>query len=136
MSPWELAAIIVIALLIFGPDKLPKLAADAARLLRELRRMATGARRDLQESLGPELGDLSLSDLNPKTFVRKNLLDPIDEELDGIRREVDGVTGRKPRSKPGQSNGNGTSGATGNASQGEAAEGTQPPPPAIDSDAI
>jgi sec-independent protein translocase protein TatB len=122
MSPLEFLAIMVIALLVFGPDKLPKLAADAARLLRELRRMAQGARRDLQESLGPELGDLNLSDLNPATFVRKNLLDPIEDEVEGIRRDVNGVAGGKPRSKP--------AGAT----RGD--DSSDPPPPAIDADAI
>ena len=53
MSPWELIAIAVIGLLVFGPDKLPKLAADAARLLREIRRMASGAQQDLKDSLAP-----------------------------------------------------------------------------------
>ena len=48
INVWEIIAIAVLALLIFGPDKLPGLAPDAARLLREVRKMATGARQDLQ----------------------------------------------------------------------------------------
>jgi sec-independent protein translocase protein TatB len=90
MSPWELIAIAVIGLLVFGPDKLPKLAADAARLLREIRRMATGAQQDLKESLGPELADLDLDSLNPRTFVRRNLLDPIDDEVSDVKKAVTG----------------------------------------------
>lgn len=90
INVWELIVIAVIALLIFGPDKLPGLAADAARFLREVRRMAAGARRDLQESLGPELNDLNLSELNPRTFVKRNLFDPIDEEVQDLKKEVNG----------------------------------------------
>lgn len=90
MSPWELMAIVLIGLMVFGPDRLPKLAADAARLLRELRRMATGAKQELQDSLGPELADLDLGDLNPRTFVKRNLLDPIDDEVKDVKRAVNG----------------------------------------------
>ncbi len=99
IGPFEIITIVVVALLIFGPEKLPKLAADLARMLRELRRMATGAREELKESLGPELGDLNLQELNPATFVRRNLLDPIDEEVKEVKRGVAGLDG-KPVSKP------------------------------------
>lgn len=98
VSPWELIAIAVIGLLVFGPEKLPKLAADGVRLLRELRRMASGAQRDLKESLGPELADLNLTELNPRTFVRRNLLDPVDDEVREVRRAVEGEPDAAPDS--------------------------------------
>ena len=95
-------AIAVIALLIFGPDRLPGLVQDAARLLREVRKMATGARADLKESLGPELADLNISDLDPRSFVKRNLLDPIDDEVTDIKRSIDGAgdEGSSKRPKP------------------------------------
>jgi sec-independent protein translocase protein TatB len=93
VSPLEIITILVVALLIFGPDKLPKLAADLARMLREVRRMASGARQELKESLGPELGDLNLQELNPATFVKRNLLDPIEEEVNEVKRGVAGLDG-------------------------------------------
>jgi sec-independent protein translocase protein TatB len=69
----------VLALVIFGPDQLPKMAAQAGRALRELRRMADGAKADLQDGLGPEFADFDINDLNPRNFVRKHLLeDPAD----------------------------------------------------------
>lgn len=95
---FEIATIAVIALLIFGPERLPKLASDAARMLREVRRMATGARQDLKDSLGPELSDLNISDLDPRTFVKRNLLDPIDEEVQDVNREIGGDGKTRPRS--------------------------------------
>ena len=90
INVWEIIAIAVLALLIFGPDKLPGLASDAARLLREVRRMDTGARQDLKDSLGPVLGDMNISDLDPRSFVERNLFDPIDNEINDVKRAVDG----------------------------------------------
>lgn len=71
----EIAVLVVIALFVFGPERLPKMAAEAGRMLRTLRRLANDARDELQADLGPELGDLDLASLNPKTFVRKHLLE-------------------------------------------------------------
>ncbi|MBW8481352.1 sec-independent translocase [Actinomadura parmotrematis] len=70
----EMAVLVVLALLIFG-DKLPQAAGQAGRALRQLRQMANSAKADLQENLGPEFKDFDIADLNPKTFVRKHLLD-------------------------------------------------------------
>ena len=80
LSLTKLMVLAIIAIVIFGPDQLPKVAAQAGRTLRELRRMAEGARRDLSEGLGPEFGDFDIADLNPRTFVRKHLLDEFEPE--------------------------------------------------------
>lgn len=50
----EIVAIVVVALLVFGPDRLPKVAADAARTLRQVRQMAASARKDLVDAAGLE----------------------------------------------------------------------------------
>jgi sec-independent protein translocase protein TatB len=67
----------VLALIIFGPDRLPAMAAQAGRALREVRKLLDGAKSELQENLGPEFSQLDITDLNPKTFVRKHLMDEI-----------------------------------------------------------
>lgn len=71
----EIAFLVVVALLVFGPDRLPSLARDAARMLRQVREMAQGARSQLRTELGPEFADLDLNSLNPKAFVRKHLFE-------------------------------------------------------------
>ncbi len=70
----------VIGLMIFGPEQLPKMAAQAGKALRDLRRLAESARSDLTSSLGPEFSDFDFNDLNPKSFVRKHLLDDFDDD--------------------------------------------------------
>ena len=85
IGPGEFIGLAVVALVVLGPDKLPRYAADAARMLRQVRRMANDARAEVTRELGPELQDLSLTDLNPRNLVRKHLLDPIDlDDLDDI----------------------------------------------------
>lgn len=74
----EIMVLVLGALFIFGPDRLPSLARDAAGALKRLRQTVTGARGQIHEQLGPEfdhLRDVDLRSLNPKTFIRKHLLE-------------------------------------------------------------
>jgi sec-independent protein translocase protein TatB len=75
LSLTKLLVLAVIALVVFGPKELPKIAAQAGRALRDLRRIAEGAKADLREGLGPEFQDFDFEDLNPRRFVQKHLLD-------------------------------------------------------------
>jgi sec-independent protein translocase protein TatB len=65
----------LLGLMIFGPEQLPRMAAQAGQALRDLRKIADKARADLSESLGPEFSDFDFNDLNPRAFVRKHLLE-------------------------------------------------------------
>jgi sec-independent protein translocase protein TatB len=78
LSLTKLAVLAVLALVIFGPEQLPKIAAQAGRALRDLRRLANSATQDLREGLGPEFEDFDITDLHPRNFVRKHLLDDVD----------------------------------------------------------
>jgi sec-independent protein translocase protein TatB len=83
LSITKLLVLGVLALIIFGPDQLPRLAGQAGRALRDLRRIAESAKADLQEGLGPEFQDFDFNDLNPRTFVRKHLWDEFDATGNG-----------------------------------------------------
>ena len=71
----KLLILAVLALIIFGPNELPKIARQAGQALRDLRKIAEGAKNDLREGLGPEFADFEIEDLNPKRFVQKHLFD-------------------------------------------------------------
>jgi len=94
VSPLELAMIVVIGLIIFGPDRLPKYAAEAAKFVRDLRRMASSARQDLTKALGTEMPDLDLGDLNPTTFLKGNVLDLLDDATSPTNGNGSGSAGR------------------------------------------
>jgi sec-independent protein translocase protein TatB len=76
----KLLVLAVIALVVFGPNELPKIASQAGRALRDLRKIAEGAKNDLREELGPEFADLQIEDLNPKRFARKHLFDDLNAD--------------------------------------------------------
>jgi sec-independent protein translocase protein TatB len=75
LSIGKLLILAVIALVVFGPNELPKIASQAGRALRDLRRIAEGAKNDLREGLGPEFAEFEIEDLNPKRFMQKHLFD-------------------------------------------------------------
>ena len=121
----EMVGLAIVAILVFGPERLPKVAADAGRFLRQIRSMISGARDDLQESLGPEFKDLELTDLNPRTFVRKHLLDPIEDDGNGQVTPAARTT-QRPGARTAGTNGSGSS---------SAGEKTTPPTAPFDPDA-
>src|SRR5438132_12951615 len=67
----EMVVLAIVGLIVLGPERLPGLARDAARMLRNLRDAATGARKQLREELGPEFADIDLRDLNPRSAVQR-----------------------------------------------------------------
>lgn len=80
----EILVLGVLAVIIFGPEKLPELARKAARVVAYLRNIGNDARAQLREELGPEFDDFRMSDLNPKTFVQRHILNA--EEIDDLRQ--------------------------------------------------
>ncbi|WP_328768833.1 sec-independent translocase [Streptomyces sp. NBC_00286] len=84
----ELVALVVLAVLVFGPEKLPKMIQDVTRTIRKIREFSESAKADIREELGPEFKDFEFEDLNPKTFIRKQL-DNDDLGLKEIRNGFD-----------------------------------------------
>lgn len=71
----EAGVLLVLALFVFGPDRLPALASDSGRALRRLRLWFVAVTADLKDDLGPELGDLGseLSSLRPRELAARLL---------------------------------------------------------------
>lgn len=67
------------ALFIFGPERLPTLARDAARGLKRVRTALGDVRAHLDDELGDEFAELRELDLRryrPRTFIRDQLFGP------------------------------------------------------------
>jgi sec-independent protein translocase protein TatB len=78
----EVLVIALAALFIFGPERLPNLAKDAAAGLKKVREAITGIREQMNESLGddmPDLRNLDLRQYHPKTFIREQLFGDDDD---------------------------------------------------------
>jgi sec-independent protein translocase protein TatB len=93
IGPLELVALVVLAVLVFGPDKLPKVIQDTMAFIRKVREFSDSAKEDIRRELGPEFKDFEFEDLHPKTFIRKNLMSEEDER--GLREIRNGFDFRK-----------------------------------------
>ncbi len=92
----EIAVIAFVAVLVFGPDKLPDLARQAARFFKVAGKMAREARDELRTELGPEYSDLELRDLDPRTIVRKHISEAMkDIDLDDDEDAEDEIGARR-----------------------------------------
>jgi sec-independent protein translocase protein TatB len=78
----ELAVLVVVAVVVFGPDRLPEFARQAGRLIRQVRSFTQSARDDIRSELGPEFADFELTDLDPRRAMRKYIQDAWDETDD------------------------------------------------------
>lgn len=76
----ELIGLAILGLILVGPERLPKLASEAASLIRRIQRISHAATQELRENLGPGFENLQPADLNPKTFIRKQLNDALEEQ--------------------------------------------------------
>ncbi|HEY7049554.1 MAG TPA: sec-independent translocase [Jatrophihabitantaceae bacterium] len=85
IGPMELLVLALVGMIVLGPERLPGMVKDATRMLRQLRDMATGARNQLKNELGPEFSDVDLQALrdlralNPRTAITRAILGDDDE---------------------------------------------------------
>ena len=98
----EIIVLGLAALFIFGPERLPTLAKDAAHGLKKVREAITGVREQVNETLGDDLGelrDLDLRKYHPKTFIRSQLLGDDDAPV-ARSGSTAAVAGLAPAARP------------------------------------
>lgn len=101
----EIIAIAVVGLLVFGPERLPRAAADAAKWLRQLRQMATGARQELADSAGIDLTDTvdtvrSLQEFHPRRLAANLLGDDTQTPTSGAQAPAPQAAPQQPAPRP------------------------------------
>lgn len=78
-SEWLI--LVVIALIVIGPERLPGYAKQLGNVVREVRRMAKGATARVREEMGPELDELTSFDprqYDPRRIIREAMGDDLD----------------------------------------------------------
>jgi sec-independent protein translocase protein TatB len=96
---WEFLLLLLVALAVFGPDRLPDVARQAGRFMRAARTMLNNARAELDRELGSdfaELKDLNLRDLDPRQAVKKYVFDVMDEDEETDSRQAPLGVGERP----------------------------------------
>ncbi|MDQ0213026.1 Sec-independent protein translocase TatB [Arthrobacter sp. SRS-W-1-2016] len=74
ISVEKIALLLIIAVLVLGPTKLPEYARKLGRLIRELRRMASGAQEKLRQELGPEFEDIDWRKMDPRQYDPRRII--------------------------------------------------------------
>ena len=77
----EVAGLVVLALILVGPERMPRVAGDLAKMIRKVRALTNTATAEIRENLGPGFEDLTPSDLNPKTFIKRHVASVIEEDV-------------------------------------------------------
>ena len=96
----ELIVLAIVGLIVLGPDRLPKAASDAAKMLRQLRGMARNATADLKAELAPEMADLDLASLHPRRIVSSALWDDDEKTVPPSRTSAPLAQGEPPPFDP------------------------------------
>ncbi|RJO80374.1 Sec-independent protein translocase subunit TatB [Nocardia panacis] len=92
----EMMILLIAALVILGPERLPGAVRWTTRSLRQVRDYASGATTQLKQELGPEFEDLrkpladlnELRSMNPRTMVTKHLLNGDDSLLRDLESQL------------------------------------------------
>ncbi len=84
----ELIGLGILALFLVGPDRLPSVAVEVAKLIKKLRNYAVNATDQIKDSLGPGYEDLKPEDLHPKNFIKKQLNEALVDEPKKLNGKV------------------------------------------------
>lgn len=86
----EFIILAVLAVVILGPEKLPEYAKKLANLVKEVRRMANGAKEQLREEVGDEVADIDWRKLDPRQYdprriIKEALIDEFDDAANAAK---------------------------------------------------
>lgn len=84
----EILGLAILGVILVGPERLPHVAAEAAKWVKKLRALSQTATAELRENLGPGFENLQPSDLHPKTFIKKQLADALDEGEKPVSKKI------------------------------------------------
>ena len=120
INGFEIVILILVALFVVGPQRLPEYAAKLRDLVRSVRRMAEGAKETVKQDFGADLDEYDWKSLDPRQYdPRRIVREALAEEDRAIREE-------RRRSGPSASE-RGSRNATGSTAAAAAASGTAVP---------
>ena len=105
----EFLLLLIIGLLVIGPSRLPEYTQKLANVVKEVRRMASGAREQIKEEVGIDIDDVDWKKYDPRQYdprriIREALLEddtkPVSAGAPAAASAVAGVTGHGAESRP------------------------------------
>jgi sec-independent protein translocase protein TatB len=101
----EFLILLVVAMLVIGPERMPEYAAKLAKLVRQLRDLADAAKVQLREQMGPDFDDIKWEQYDPRQYdprriVREALMDDGSAEGQPTEDAQPSAVKKQPSSKP------------------------------------
>jgi sec-independent protein translocase protein TatB len=96
----EMSGLVILALILVGPERMPRVASDLAKMIRKVRSLTNSATAEIRQNLGPGFEDLKPADLNPKTFIKKHVASVLEEEDEKASQGKNGGSAFKPQIDP------------------------------------
>ena len=96
----EMIGLVILALILVGPERMPRVAGDLAKMIRKVRSLTNTATAEIRENLGPGFEDLKPADLNPKTFIRKHVASVLEDEDSKENQRNSGSSAFRPQIDP------------------------------------
>ncbi len=91
ITSWKLLILLIAAMVLIGPERLPEYLAKMRTYVRQARDMANGAKGNLKDQLGPDFEDVDWRQYDPRQYdprkiIREALYDdepPTDDDVEG-----------------------------------------------------
>ncbi len=97
----EVIGLVILALILVGPERMPRVSSDLAKMIKKVRAMTNTATAEIRDNLGPGFEDLKPADLNPKTFIKRHVASVLDDEDENDRsKKRSGQPACSPRIDP------------------------------------
>ena len=74
LSTEKFVILVIIALFVLGPERLPHYATQLAKLVKQLRRMLDGAKNQLASEMGDEFNDVDWRKLDPRQYDPRRII--------------------------------------------------------------
>jgi sec-independent protein translocase protein TatB len=96
----EMIGLVILALILVGPERMPRVAGDLAKMIKKVRSLTNSATAEIRDNLGPGFEDLKPADLNPKTFIKRQVASVLEDEDERERERKQGGSAFKPQIDP------------------------------------
>ncbi|WP_427006711.1 twin-arginine translocase TatA/TatE family subunit [Pseudarthrobacter sp. H2] len=70
----EFLLLLIIGLLVIGPSRLPEYTQKLANIVKEVRRMASGAREQIKEEVGIDIDDVDWKKYDPRQYDPRRII--------------------------------------------------------------
>lgn len=94
INGWEFLILILLAIIILGPERLPAYAAKLGRFVRQAKAMAERAKTQFKDEMGPEFTDIDWRAYDPRQYDPRRIV------REALSTPEPGPTGTEPVTLP------------------------------------